>query len=514
MQKTLFALLLAACLLITACGKVETPPVTEDTTETTTGTTTETTSAPTTETTAQTEPAAPPETTGITAGGDAGICSAHAELYHAFPQPWIDFIGEDAFCAWADAEIAAHEPDESGCPYPTVNVYSFIHTFNYPKERFIEEFNTHPWVDYDYQVDLLYEGEPEIIEYYYHNHGHWHTEQTKVALRLRDMKWKLIDKYPDKLAACENWKAHSLPEMLELVGNDPDDIRALTDAAAQYGLSLHFDRIEAMDADEREALRAHSAFYQDFVLLGETPYETPYEKQVADNEETARIKKERGLDLCAQICCAHNLLYHSYFDPWIAYVGADTLEAWSNAEILAHYPSTVECPYPTANVYNFIHTFNYPKERFIEDFNTVLGIEYDYPVDLLYGDDPAAVERYFAELVDRHTKMEEDAERLGDWKYDLRQQYPEQFRDYYNWKQHSLLEMLTASGADLSDAKALNETAAQYGLQLRFDTIAALDADALTALTEHSAFYQDCVLLGETPYETPYEKQVADNAAQ
>ena len=92
----------------------------------------------------------------------------------------------------------------------------------------------------------------------------------------------------------------------------------------------------------------------------------------------------------------HNLLYHSYFDPWIAYVGADTLEAWSNAEILAHYPSTVECPYPTANVYNFIHTFNYPKERFIEDFNTVLGIEYDYPVDLLYGDDPAAVERYFA----------------------------------------------------------------------------------------------------------------------
>ena len=41
-----------------------------------------------------------------------------------------------------------------------------------------------------------------------------------------------------------------------------------------------------------------------------------------------------------------------------------------------------------------------------------------------------------------------------------------------------------------------------------------MDADALTALTEHSAFYQDCVLLGETPYETPYEKQVADNAAQ
>ena len=111
--------------------------------------------------------------------------------------------------------------------------------------------------------------------------------------------------------------------------------------------------------------------------------------------------------------------------------------------------------------------------------------------------------------------MEEDAERLGDWKYDLRQQYPEQFRDYNNWKTHSLLEMLATVGTDFGDLKTLNETAAQYGLQLRFDTIAAMDADALNSLlTEHSAFYQDCVLLGETPYETPYEKQVADNAAQ
>lgn len=506
MKIHLFTLLLAACLLCTACGKTETPQVTENTT-----------SADTTEASQTT---LPPETTEATlppASGGTGICGVHAEAYHSYPQPWLDYVGMDAFIAWNQAEHDAHGADENGCPYPTTNVYTFIHTFNYPKERFIEEYNTHPWVNYDYQIDLLYGDDPAAVDAYYREGTNWHTAQAEEAMHLRDMKWNLIDKYPDKLRDYVNWKEHSLLEMLEIVGIDPSDAQALTaqDASLNEDLPLHFDAVAAMSADEqKELMTAHSAFYQDCVLLGETPYETPYEKQVADNEETARIKKERGLDLCAQICCAHNLLYHSYFDPWIAYVGADTLEAWSNAEILAHYPSTVECPYPTANVYNFIHTFNYPKERFIEDFNTVLGIEYDYPVDLLYGDDPAAVERYFAELVDRHTKMEEDAERLGDWKYDLRQQYPEQFRDYYNWKQHSLLEMLTASGADLSDAKALDETAAQYGLQLRFDTIAAMDADALTALTEHSAFYQDCVLLGETPYETPYEKQVADNAAQ
>ena len=508
MKIHLFTLLLAACLLCTACGKTETPQVTENTT-----------SADTTEASQTT---LPPETTEATlppASGGSGPCSTHNELYHSFPDPWIAYVGRETFYQWIEQtsptqqeirECTLHDV----CPYAKQNIYAFIHSMSYPKAVFIEQYNTDPWVDLRYNIDLLYGEDPAAAEEYYLATNSALEEMRMKITALRTAKHKLRNAFLNQLGDDLNWKEHRLLERLELVGNDPDDIRALTDAAAQYGLSLHFDRIEAMDADEREALRAHSAYYQDCVLLGETPYETPYEKQVADNKETARIKKERGLDLCAQICCAHNLLYHSYFDPWIAYVGADTLEAWSNAEILAHYPSTVECPYPTANVYNFIHTFNYPKERFIEDFNTVLGIEYDYPVDLLYGDDPAAVERYFAELVDRHTKMEEDAERLGDWKYDLRQQYPEQFRDYCNWKQHSLLEMLTASGADLSDAKALNETAAQYGLQLRFDTIAAMDADALTALTAHSAFWQDCVLLGETPYETPYEKQVADNAAQ
>lgn len=512
MQKTLFALLLAACLLVTACGKTETPPVTENTTEATTSVeVTSATAETTTETTTQTEATLPP------ASGGTSPCYVHDMLYHCFPYTWVETVGEDAFRAWfAETESASAE-DEYGCPYSLQNIYAFIHAFDYPKDVFIEQYNTDITIDWCFQVDLLYGNDAAAVESYYRISQNEIRKLRKSNESLRTLKWSLLDQYPDKLRDYVNWKEHSLLEMLEIAGIDLSDAQALSaqDTSLNEDLPLHFDAVATMSADEqKELLTEHSAFYQDCVLLGETPYETPYEKQVADNEETARIKKERGLDLCAQICCAHNLLYHSYFDPWIAYVGADTLEAWSNAEILAHYPSTVECPYPTANVYNFIHTFNYPKERFIEDFNTVLGIEYDYPVDLLYGDDPAAVERYFAELVDRHTKMEEDAERLGDWKYDLRQQYPEQFRDYYNWKQHSLLEMLTASGADLSDAKALNETAAQYGLQLRFDTIAAMDADALTALTEHSAFYQDCVLLGETPYETPYEKQVADNAAQ
>ena len=48
-----------------------------------------------------------------------------------------------------------------------------------------------------------------------------------------------------------------------------------------------------------------------------------------------------------------------------------------------------------------------------------------------------------------------------------------------------------------------------------FDAAASLTADKRKELLSgHSAFYQDCVLLGTTPYETPYEKQVADLAAK
>ena len=219
MKKHMFAILLAICLLCTACGKVETPPVTENTTETTTSAEA-TSTVP--EATTQPEETLPP------ANGGTGMCGIHAELYHSYPQPWIEYVGEDAFITWNQTEHDTHGPDENGCPCPTTNVYTFIHTFNYPKERFIEEYNTHPWVNYDYQIDLLYGDDPAAVDAYYREGTNWHTAQAEEAMHLRDMKWNLIDKYPDKLRDYVNWKEHSLLEMLEIVGIDPSDAQALT----------------------------------------------------------------------------------------------------------------------------------------------------------------------------------------------------------------------------------------------------------------------------------------------
>ena len=280
MKKHMFAILLAICLLCTACGKVETPPVTENTTETTTSAEA-TSTVP--EATTQPEETLPP------ANGGTGMCGIHAELYHSYPQPWIEYVGEDAFITWNQTEHDTHGPDENGCPCPTTNVYTFIHTFNYPKERFIEEYNTHPWVNYDYQIDLLYGDDPAAVDAYYREGTNWHTAQAEEAMHLRDMKWNLIDKYPDKLRDYVNWKEHSLLEMLEIVGINLSDAQALTAQGASLNedLPLHFDAVAAMSADEqKELMTAHSAFYQDCVLLGGTPYETPYEKQVADNAAT------------------------------------------------------------------------------------------------------------------------------------------------------------------------------------------------------------------------------------
>jgi hypothetical protein len=281
MKKHIFALLLAACLLCTACSKVEAPPVTEDTIETTISTEATFATAETTmETATQTEETLPP------ANGGTGMCGIHAELYHSYPQPWIDYVGTEAFMTWNQTEHDTHGPDENGCPYPTTNAYTFIHTFDYPKERFIEEYDTHPWIDYDYQVDLLYGDDSAAVEYYYRVTYLQNQPKQKEIMLFRQLKHKLYNLYPDKLEGLDNWKEHSLLEMLEIVGIDLSDAQALTaqDASLNEDLPLRFDAVATMSADEqKELMSAHSAFYQDCVLLGETPYETPYEKQVADN---------------------------------------------------------------------------------------------------------------------------------------------------------------------------------------------------------------------------------------
>ena len=82
-----------------------------------------------------------------------------------------------------------------------------------------------------------------------------------------------------------------------------------------------------------------------------------------------------------------------------------------------------------------------------------------------------------------------------------------------------MMETTGISAADLKRIVSPQEDgtvdAIDHAALCTFDAVESLTADERKELlSEHSAFYQDCVLLGITPYETPYEKQVADLAAK
>ena len=225
------------------------------------------------------------------AAGGTSLCCVHSELYHGYPWPWIEYVGEENFEAWIQAGRTDIEPDENGCPYPKTNIYKFIHDFNYPKDVFIEQYNSHIWVDYGYQVDLLYGDDSEAAEIYYRI---TYKEDEPEWKKLHDswaLKWDLMEKYPEKLKDYGNWKTHSLVELMQVAGVDTEDLKDIV-SQYEYGAAEAIKRVETCDFsavesltvnERKELMTEHSAFYQDCVLLGITPYETPYEKQVADN---------------------------------------------------------------------------------------------------------------------------------------------------------------------------------------------------------------------------------------
>ncbi len=241
-----------------------------------------TTAAPET-TTAAMEETLPP------ASGGTSPCYVHCVLYHGFPWEWMEYVGVEAFEQWISDTDTGERPDSGGCPYPDQNVYTFIHDFNYPKDVFIEQYNTCIWVEYGYNVDLLYGDDPQAAESYYRTGYKEDEPDWEKADDLWDLKWELRQKYPEKLKNLDNWKTDSLLVMMQAAGISAADMQdgiaqTRSAGAKQAAASCDFGAVEALTVNEqKELMTEHSAFYQDCLLLGWTPYETPYEKQVAEN---------------------------------------------------------------------------------------------------------------------------------------------------------------------------------------------------------------------------------------
>ncbi len=94
-------------------------------------------------------------------------------------------------------------------------------------------------------------------------------------------------------------------------------------------------------------------------------------------------------------CAVHGPDYHAYPYDLIKYVGTDVFSAWTEQ----HNNSTSGvdgCPYGS-NFYRFLHDLHIPREVLEEYYLSSLRYwGHDYPVDLLYSENEAAVSDFYA----------------------------------------------------------------------------------------------------------------------
>ncbi|MGI6744184.1 MAG: hypothetical protein ACOX4O_11075 [Eubacteriales bacterium] len=98
--------------------------------------------------------------------------------------------------------------------------------------------------------------------------------------------------------------------------------------------------------------------------------------------------------------CIHSRIafdsFHYFDGELIKLVGNDKFDEWINADIPFEGYTAEECPL-SHNIYRFIKHFDISREDFERIYyETGSYVNLDYNIDLLYGDDPAAVYEYYS----------------------------------------------------------------------------------------------------------------------
>jgi hypothetical protein len=102
------------------------------------------------------------------------ILEVHLDNYHMFPGNFIDYVGKDNFNKWIEQNDKINFDKngypilEDGCSIPKCNIYEFIKYFNVSEEEFYDLwYYSWSYYLYDYNIDILYNGDKEQIEEYY-----------------------------------------------------------------------------------------------------------------------------------------------------------------------------------------------------------------------------------------------------------------------------------------------------------------------------------------------------------
>lgn len=224
-------------------------------------------------------------------GGD-GYCYVHSSEYHSFPGEIIDWIKDNNkdFYEWLNISENQSSSIKSDCPFSCSNIYQLVKYFDIPKEVWINYYNNALIREY-LNIDLLYAGTEEENDKYYRlsSRDESALEESKKWNRFFEMKDIILRKSKSEGKSI-NWSFVQIAQSAGIT-----DLSKVLPAQDFKESSTEFiynaDALSALpEKDIEEIIEKYTPYYLDCLICGLTPYDTPYERQVALNAEKEQEK--------------------------------------------------------------------------------------------------------------------------------------------------------------------------------------------------------------------------------
>jgi len=163
------------------------------------------------------------------------LCEVHGFDYHSYDGELIDYVGNDAFMDWVNANSA--RPGENGCPWDA-NIYRFIHDFGIPQAVFEDKLYRWGFWNSDYPVDLLYGADAETVDAYYRDYAAREAYLEKKVSHM-EIRFGLLDLAKDtakyrpfyeKYVVDSRVQPFSVADFVRVTGIAKEDLRALLES--------------------------------------------------------------------------------------------------------------------------------------------------------------------------------------------------------------------------------------------------------------------------------------------
>jgi len=218
--------------------------------------------------------------------GGTAPCNVHNVEYHSYDIFLIYSLNDDQdYEQWKEDKYKLSLADKSDCPYSRRNIYEFIKDFNIPKETMIDLYNKGNYKSY-VNIDLLYSGTAEENDEYYRTVDEDQSimEEYEKWVKFKEMKHSVMKKSKAEDKSM-NWSVVQLAYSAGIT-----DLSKVLPAQDFKESSTEFiynaDALSALpEKDIEEIIEKYTPYYLDCLVCGVTPYDTPYERQVALNAQ-------------------------------------------------------------------------------------------------------------------------------------------------------------------------------------------------------------------------------------